>query len=898
MSAARHNESGAEELLGAEAIAGAEYAHNREGGHEAGAPEGGSAPSPRILPSGAILSPTLSSRTPVASQGNGANAPAVSRALARGLVLARATRNAQDASIHGQLVGLGGSRIEQIANLEYRLSTIAARRGSPLDRAQEVLVLLRQLMARETGTPHLDDALPLFFRRLGAESHIQNLVTGLVRDATSVMTSSRVSERFNTPGGVVESLDFLLGWYVRRTGSMQALDDLSVGDDHEECLFNIRVTHDASWAGEPGVEVSCGLRLLGRAQQPLWLKLFVRSEGRPVAPREGYHQWVDDTEPLLVSNEDAAARVAAVMQITPLRQRQIVDRVSLFLPYASLLLPAGSREVELELGLFDEHGFPVFEASQLETLSIPRRSQQELALTQPGVLPSVRVPSPQSLGLWSESPVSGTRIQNVSARVVARESTALVASRASSASVEAVEVSFDLFLCGHSSQALYVESRVLERNGSAVSSRVSRSNTEEPSLSRTAFSVRQEVHPESSFQILREATLQFPTQALDLETGVHDLFVEVSLLGADDRVLVGTLVPLVLNVSDQTGTREESAKLRTSLSLSEQLIGLQQRVCTAEPGHDLGAQRKRTIRVEASVRDERSARALLRVRSSIETAEGRHLLADTVLVPADPVTREFRYVGHFDEHTLLSILARAESERGSRGEKLSTAVIGPQKLIARIEWCSSDDQSLMSQTIPVTLSGHLSSTGEAQTAEVVVDEARVVDVSCSAAPLVGESGVGIPSAVIAWVVPAHEVGGNLPCLFAELLDAAGEPVSASDSSGSDQSSGGSNLPGSLRGVILRADPSLRELHIRRGGLVLCSLPLMVRSEDWKNAHSLKLMSFSASGRVTQVVTVPLGKANSQRPKVSRSSAVDSNSGTSKSTGRSTNSQSWLQRVLG
>lgn len=895
MSAARHNESDAGDILG--------VGDEADLGDSSGADEHDASAGAQVLPSGSLLSPSVSQRS---SGANGvsplSNVPTVARGLARGLVLARASRTAADAAIHGQLVGLGGSRIEQIASLEYRLTNIASRRGSPADRAQEVLALLRQLMARETGTPHLDDALPLFFRRLSAESHIQSLVLGLVKDATAAVASGRVSERFGTPGRVAESLDFLLGWYVRRTASLQALEDLSVGDDHEECLFNIRVTHDAAWAGEPGVEVSCGLRLLGRSAQPLWLKLFVRSEGRPVAPREGFQQWVDDTEPLLVSSEEAAGRVAAVMQLTPTRQRQIVDRASLFLPYASMLLPAGSREVELELGLFDEHGFPVFEASQLETLSIPRRSQQELALAQPGVVQTVRLPSPQALGLWGESPISGTRIQNASVRVVARESSSASASGVSS-STSAVQMSFDMVLCGHVSETLFIESRVLERNGTAV-----KATSESDALPRTSFSLRQEIHPESAFQVLREANLQFSTRALALEPGQHDLLLEITLLGSDDRVVVGTLVPLMLTVAPAALLPSESGKLRTTLSLSEQLIGLQMRSFTADPGHDLSAQRRRTIRVESVVKDERGARTLLRVKGTIESSDGRVLLADTVLVPADSMTREFRYVSHFDERTIIAMLAHSEIASVHRGEALSTAVIGPQKLLARVEWCSSEDESLLSNSVTVTLAGHLSSTTEAATAEVVSDEARIIDVSFCAPSLINNVGIGIPPATIAWLVPAHEVGGNLPCIFAELLDAAGEPLAA------EESHSDSNEGGSLRGSIVRADPALREFHIRRGGQVLCSLPLLAGAEDWKNAHQLKLMSFSASGRVTQVVTAALPKAPPAPVKPSAIKTAGTmgavalkNSGSrdigpgavsAKESSPQTAPQSWLQRILG
>ncbi|RIL09360.1 MAG: hypothetical protein DCC75_06680 [Proteobacteria bacterium] len=424
-----------------------------------------------------------------------------------------------------------------VAALEERLLSLQRGDLSRRALAQEVLAVLKDLLAWEVSNSSLEEGCATFFQRLQGNSAVEALFRDLYREARIVTNGAGagtdISPAFGNPAQLVSELETIISWYSRRKLALAALWDEQGFDSAEERLFNLEIAHDRVWCGLQGFEVSCGLRLLGRGGQHLWLKAYLKHEGRAVKPADDFSFWVDDTDaapsPFELPGEKRKD-LCSMVPVMPRGQRVILDAVKVFVPYAALNLPAGKREVEVELDLQDEHGNSIVSASIAEQIYVEGRHS---AARSPG-----NFPSPQALGIWPKDTTTGDQIFQLEVRRGYRES--------SGQSYEVINVSADIDLFGHLGEEIVLECRVLNRDGILVESKL-------PSMQSKdgTFSQRLTLNPQR--QVVRYFGLQIPIplHALDLEPGRNDVMIEVCILAPDSRVLCGTLERFACDIADR-----------------------------------------------------------------------------------------------------------------------------------------------------------------------------------------------------------------------------------------------------------------------------------------------------------------------------------------------------------
>ena len=301
------------------------------------------------------------------------------------------------------------------------------RRHSPTAQAKVaelVLRVVRDIAHRETGIFNLEPHVPQLLSALYAGSVEVGIVGGLVRRAQKILAARDIAERSRGSrrsedsdrsrvtgydiSREIDELTMLLKWYVRRKMSLASLEieisgnaamldsDGSVLRDEHDALYGLEVMHDQQVFGTKGCVLACGLRLVGRDGQPLWLRVGVRCHGEPVVVRSDWSSW---TDPGSGEALEVLAREVPFCSLVPVRpnaQRLIIDEVRAFIPYAALELPVGRCDVEFVISVIDSDGDEILMTTRAESICVPRRDS----------VPFV-APAPHAAGMWPHDVVSG-----------------------------------------------------------------------------------------------------------------------------------------------------------------------------------------------------------------------------------------------------------------------------------------------------------------------------------------------------------------------------------------------------------------------------------------------------------------------------------------------------------
>lgn len=636
----------------------------------------------------------------VAKNGTGSHPSKLSRALAM-----RESRPMNAAEVRRVINERSDSLQAFVAPLEeevrraakYRTRTRRASAIAVSKVAELVLKIVRQMAHKETGRFTLEPNVPLLLSSIYAGSVEASVVQGLVRRAQAALAILAAEEREALPrangksgrehisveydiGRELDELTMLLRWYARRKMSLAGLevDQISKGlysegflepsFDEEDALFGFEVLHDHQVFGTKGCFVMCGLRLVGHDGQPLWLRVSLRWNGRPVSCRPDWSSWTDPggAEPCEVVPSEA--QFCSLVPIRPNAQRIVIDEIRAFVPYAALDLPSGRCDVELVLSVLDNDGREVLSASRPDSICVPR---QELV--------GAHVPSPHSVGMWPHDVVSGDKLSDL--RVASGYKVVAGWER------RTVSVQFDLSLFMHAGESVLLECRFVDDKGeivelSSLGIPYVASELNVPVESVSSYRYRRVLHPRGAWAYYRGLQIDIPVEFLLLESGTHNLTCEVVIVSSDERILCGDMGLVSVHVAGDkvTPNPASDANARASggalvLSPAASIIELESiEIDSAwRFGPDEG------VRVQATFCPKNASKQLAdlaagrvgelfspyRVEVSIEREDGHLLLqafSDSLGMSFKPVTRGVCVEGHsgFAEHSIVANFKREE----------------------------------------------------------------------------------------------------------------------------------------------------------------------------------------------------------------------------------------------
>jgi hypothetical protein len=599
--------------------------------------------------------------------------------------------------------------------------------------AELVLKVIRDLAHRETGVFTIEPHLPQLLSALYAGSVEVGIVSGLVRRAQKALAARDVYEREGHLRAANDSqigrsiqydisreldeLTMLLKWYVRRKMSLASLEielssnvsfvdvDGRLTRDDQDALYGFEIMHDHQMFGTKGCLLACGLRLVGRDGQPLWLRVTVLSNGAPVSVRPEWSSWTDPGSGDSVEVLAERSPFCSLVPIRPNAQRLVIDEIRAFVPYAALELPVGRCDVEFVASVIDGDGREILVASKPESICVPSRE-----------ISAIPVPAPHAAGMWPHDVVSGDKLSELTVS----SGFAVVAGWER----HSVSVQFDLSLFMHAGESVMLECRFVDSKGNIVELSslgipfvASELNVAVESVS--SYRYRRVLHPKGAWAFYRGLSIEIPVEFLLLTPGQHDLTCEIVIVSEDDRVLCGDMACVRLHVPDRTG-RKAAALMDQAHEAGVNAPAVRHRGSNVELesididsawsfGGDEG------IRVQATFCPRNAGRQLAdlaagrvgeivspyRVEISLEREDGHVLLqaySDSLGMSFKPVTRAVCIEGHsgFLEHTVVANFSKEEVLGWSIG--LEGARIGSKvRLFARVTALTPEGDVLLSE---------------------------------------------------------------------------------------------------------------------------------------------------------------------------------------------------------
>jgi len=619
-------------------------------------------------------------------------------------------------------------------SFKYRAQKYRGSARAQTKVAELTLEVIRQLAYRETGVFNLEAPVPQLLSNLFAGSVEAGIVSGLAKRAqkallvrdreerNAAVESGRAALSRGLGYDVARELDelvMLLKWYVRRKMSLcalevESLDGFALFDgrvdgrdglaaDERDVLFGLDVMHDHHVFGVKGCLVTCGLRLLGRDGEALWLRVSLSSNDKPVAARAEWSTWTDPGAGAAVEILPEVASFCSLVPIRPNSQRLILDEVRAFVPYAALQLPAGRSDVELLVTVIDGDGREVLSVSQSESVCVPHR---QLALS--------AVPAPHSLGMWPHDVVSGDKISELTVTsgfkcVAGWERHSL-------------SVAFDLSLFMHAGESVMLECRFVNDQGRIVELSslgmpfvASELNVAVESIS--SYRYRRVLHPKGAWALYQGLCIDIPVEFLQLSPGAHEITCELVVVSSDERVLCGDMSRAVVQVPDRSPRQESNASSERAVAnrgLLDSGTALDLESFEVEPTWQFGDDD--CIRVQARFSPRNRAQQLAdlaagrvgelfspyRVEISLEREDGHVLLqaySDSLGMSFKPVTRAVcidPYSGHTD-HSVVANFKREEVlgwSMGSEGGRSGTK----WRIFARVTALSLAGEVLVSES--------------------------------------------------------------------------------------------------------------------------------------------------------------------------------------------------------
>lgn len=426
--------------------------------------------------------------------------------------------------------------------LRIRREPLAAR-----DLAYEIIEFFTILVRHETGLISPRRGLSLSLDKLCAGRAWSSLAMGIMRWADKTISNPSTND-FIDQGEVERDLESILDWYSQRSLSIDSLMTQSNATVSYDQLFKIEIFHDHYEQSNHGFLVQAGLALFGRANQSLWLKIFVVLDGEYVLPRPGWDSWIDDTEIFSISNDRNSPCFAAILPIAPETQRAILDNVRVFVPYAALDLPVDKQEVEIEASLYNEKGEQLLRASTKEVMSVsPYREQ------------GYKMLSYQAQGLWPEDSARGFAVRNIFSTTEEIQNKKKIEHE--------IKLNMDIDMLGEPNSEFFIEVRCAHTDGELIASK-------KPESADNTIIYRVPIKLARPVYTLHDYSIKFPLNRLNLDGSEEQISIEVCLIDSHERVQCGAISVLDLPVSASTVEFQKPRKESKVIKFFKDVVGI------------------------------------------------------------------------------------------------------------------------------------------------------------------------------------------------------------------------------------------------------------------------------------------------------------------------------------
>ncbi len=393
--------------------------------------------------------------------------------------------------------------------------------------------LFEQIVARESGTYDLEIGIPRFLKSLGA-GPVQRQQLGELFEFLGGYQPSTLLENRDAAKQIIglHSARAFLRWYTTRLSVREAYLALQEarGVDVKDALklddevFSLRLEHDASLSGVPGMFVCTSQCWKGRAGEVLWAETTLSTGKGPVEVAPGWEAWSYLDASGTPFPREVSRSFVSVLPLRPNSQELFVDEVRLFVPYAALKLQSGKQKVNVTVRVRNRKGHELARCQSDTSFSVPS--------PQGNVSP---ISSPQQLGYWREDPVTRTgflhtRVERCTHSV-------------GHDPIDTLRVRSELRVFAETSRSLLIECRLLDDEGVPVTSALPEFADSKGRLTTSCL-----LSPSSSCSVLSPVDLELPLCAAQLDSVSHQkqpFFVELLVRTDDGRVVCGAqeLVP-------------------------------------------------------------------------------------------------------------------------------------------------------------------------------------------------------------------------------------------------------------------------------------------------------------------------------------------------------------------
>lgn len=406
-----------------------------------------------------------------------------------------------------------------VHSLNQKIDRLAKQQYSSKQFAREVLAILRALVREESNSGTVRNPVESLFLRLWGAPGIKQVFQQLYDRSAEVLESSGAAPLENEHS--ISVLEEIVDWYERRRRNLIELEfrPQSTGDR----IFSVHAQVARRVDGIDGAEIRCGLQLVERLGQTLWLRVRVLRDGCLINPAPGAESWIEQTDLWVQSAPESDKQrtqpFCALLLIAAGAEKTLVDCAKVWVPFGALDLKAGSTNLTFECSLLDNLGELIHEVRQ----EVPCRITDSK--------PATPLRSPQSMGLWSSEPVSAVELSEIHVRQLE-----------SPLGGDVLELSVDTPLCADSDRPLRLEWRMLTADGYAVESALLEHTDGSGSVAMSVSLAAGACHS-------ARQRVTIPVEALHLPEGLHALLSIVTVTDTDGLRLCGDFYPHEVLVS-------------------------------------------------------------------------------------------------------------------------------------------------------------------------------------------------------------------------------------------------------------------------------------------------------------------------------------------------------------
>lgn len=453
-----------------------------------------------------------------------------------------------------------------VSALQLKVENIAKQDLSQKQLAREALSILRSIIREESDQTLQHDVIRNLFEKLCNSISIQSLFQDLYNRCSVVLAGTNGSQIALKRTEVVNELDQILAWYETRRSRIYEL--LGIQNSKPDIIFGYHVLQDRLENETQGIEIRAAVRLSHKTAQTIWLKASFSYLGQPVLTKVGWETWIDKTDTFIrmvpglskYSATHSLEPLSILLPLLPSHDQLIIDNATLFVPYAAIDVPAGQRELLVELCLLDNQG------RKLDQIS------DQLNLLIPAEISTNSWPSQQSLALWKHNPISNDAVTTLSAKQTY-----------SSLGKAVIAISYDIHYFSHNDSQLELSIELLTPDAEPIAA-----SHENYADLYGNFKITQKLTARQIINYLHDQNILVPLDALSLADGFHRLLCKIQVASAKGEIICGHITSLQIEMLFDGSTELPFTLLPQLRSAKDLDLGLSIEKFGLEPNSQLG----------------------------------------------------------------------------------------------------------------------------------------------------------------------------------------------------------------------------------------------------------------------------------------------------------------------